>query len=171
MKAVTTLKTNKAVGPMNGRFVALIHPKTAYDLFSDPVFQAVLSYARERGDNNPFITGFIGTAFGIDFFETPNGYSAANSQPIDVFSSMIFGKGSFGIGGLAAFMPAMMKETEQSNHTFDQVRPLRLIDKPFGSTGVADPFDRLASIAWYTTYVTKVLDATFYVRVEHDVAL
>lgn len=171
MKGVTTLKTNKAVAPMAGKFPALIHPKGVYDLFADPLMQAVLTYAKDRGDSNPFIRGYLGEAFGVSFWETSNGYSASNGT-VTVHSTMLLGKGSFGVGGLAAHMPAIVKEMmDKSSHTFEEVRPLRMIDKPFGSSGSADPFDRLASIAWYTTFVAQVLDATFYVRIEHDTAL
>jgi N4-gp56 family major capsid protein len=170
MKAVTTLKTAKASPPSGNNFPAIIHPKSVYDLFSDAVFQAVLSYAKDRGESNPWMTGYLGTAFGVDFYETSNGYSVAST--VDVYSTMIIGKGAFGCGGLGAYMPQVIREEQNgTGHTFEKVRPLRLIEQPFGSTGVADPFNRLASIAWYTTFVAIVLDATFYVRIEHDTAL
>jgi N4-gp56 family major capsid protein len=172
MKAVTSLKTNKAVAPMSGKFPAIIHPKGVYDLFSDPLMQAVLHYAKNRGDDNPLIRGYLGEAFGVSFWESPNAYYAANSQPINVYSTMVLGKGAFGVGGLAAHMPQIVKEMkDKTGHTFEDVRPIRMIDKPFGSTGTADPFDRLASIAWYTTFVAQILDASFYVRIEHATAI
>jgi N4-gp56 family major capsid protein len=172
MKAMTTLRSNKAVGPLkNGNYPALLHPKSCYDMYADTLFQSVLAYSKDRGEQNPWITGHIGTAFGVDFYETANGYYADNGT-VDVYSTMILGKGSFGVGGLAAYMPQVIREQQnKGNHTFEKVRPLRLIQKPFGSTGTADPFDRLASIAWYTTFCAIVLDNTFYVRIEHDVAL
>lgn len=173
MEGVTTLRTNKAVGPLTGgKFPALLHPKVVYDMFSDPLFQAILSYSKERGDSNPWISGHIGDAFQVSFYETPNAYSQTNTGSVVVYSNLILGKGSFGVGGLAAYMPQVIREQqEKSNHTFETVRPLRLIDKPFGTSGTSDPFDRLASIAWYTTLVVQVLDATFYVNIKGDAAL
>jgi len=172
MQAVTTLKSNKAVAPSAGKFPAIIHPKGVYDLFADPLMQAVLNYAKERGDTNPLIRGYLGEAFGVSFWESPNGYHTPNSTPVEVYSTMVLGKGAFGVGGLASYMPQIVKEQmDKSSHTFETVRPLRLIDKPFGSSGTADPFDRLASIAWYTTFVAQVLDESFYVRIEHDTAI
>lgn len=172
MTGVTTLKTNKAVGPLEGgKFPALLHPKTCYDIFNDNTFQNILHYSHDRGMNNPWITGHIGDAFGVSFYETPNGYHASNGS-VEVYSTMLLGKGAFGVGGLAAYMPSVIQEDQnKSNKTFEDVRPLRLIDKPFGSSGSADPFDRLASIAWYTTFVAQVLDANFYLRIEHTVDL
>jgi N4-gp56 family major capsid protein len=170
MKGVTTLKTNNARPPMGEKFPAIIHPKSVYDLYSDAVFQAVLSYAKDRGDSNPYFTGYLGTAFGVDFYESSNAYNVAST--VQVYSTMILGKGGFGVGGLAAYMPQVIREEQNgTGHTFETVQPLRLIDKPFGATGVADPFDRFASMAWYTTFVTVVLDSNFFVRIEHDTAL
>jgi N4-gp56 family major capsid protein len=171
MQAVTTLKAAKAAPVMGAKYCALLHPNSVYDMYVDPVFQAVLSYAQERGAGNPFIRGYIGEAFGVEFYETPNGYSVTNGT-VTVYYTHVLGRGAFGIGGLGAYMPQVIREQkEKSNHTYETVRPLRLIDKPFGSTGTADPFDRLASIAWFTTFVAKVLDANFYVRILHDINL
>lgn len=176
MKAVTTLKSNKAQGPMNGKFVCLLHPNAVYDLFSDTTFQSVLNYSQDRGANNPWSQGYIGEAFGVVFYETPNAYHADNAAgtPVDVYSTIILGKGAYGVGGLAAYMPKIVKEQNGNaaqNHTFEKVSPIKLIHKPFGSAGSADPFDSFATIAWYTTFVPKVLDANFYVRIEHATRL
>jgi N4-gp56 family major capsid protein len=172
MKMTTTLKTNKAVPAMNGLFPTLLHPYSSYDLYQDATFQAVLSYAKDRGEKNPWMRGYIGQAFGCSFWETPNGYSLANVLSVTVYYTMLLGKGGFGVGGLAAYMPQVIREQGDKNyHTMETVRPLRLIDKPFGSTGTMDPFDRLASIAWYTTFVAKVLNASFYGIIKHDTAL
>jgi N4-gp56 family major capsid protein len=172
LEALATLKANKAV-PINGTFPALIHPYTEYDLYQDPITQAVLSYSKERGDTNPWMTGYIGDAFGLSFYCTPNGYvnTAAGASSINVYNTLILGKQAFGIGGLAAYMPAAVKGMKQGNNTFQKVRPLRLIQHDFGSSGSIDPFNQRASIAWYTTFVAKPLDANFYVRVEHATTL
>ena len=148
---------------------AVSHPKTIYDLFSDPVMQAVLAYVKEDGDSNPWIEGFIGSAFGLAFYSTPNGYHTTST--VEVYSSTVIGKDSFGVGGLAGMMPSVVSEKQDGNHTFEEVRPVRLIDKPFGSAGTADPLNQRASIGWTSTYAFKVLDANFFVRIEHDTAL
>jgi len=86
---------------------------------------------------------------------------------------MIIGKSAFGIGGLAAYMPSAVtqKKGPDNNNTAQKVRPLRLIQKNFGSAGADDPLEQRASIAWYTTFVTVRLQETFMVRVEHGTSL
>lgn len=173
MEALATLKTAKAVPPMGGFYPCLIHPYTEYDLYQDSVFQSILAYSKDRGEGNAWITGYVGRAFGMEFFVTPNGYvnSSAGAGSIDVYYSMVIGKSAFGIGGLAAYMPKIMANGGNENNTFKKMRPLQLIQQPFGSAGSADPLNQRATIAWYTTFVTKVLDAAFYIRIEHDVRL
>ncbi len=148
-----------------------MHPYTIYDLFADPVMQAVLAYVKDKGDQNDWIEGYIGEAFGLSFWSTPNGYHTPNATPIEIYSTIVLGKDSFGVGGLAGMMPSVVSEKQDGNHTFEDVRPVRLIDKPFGSAGTADPLNQRASLGWTSTYAFKVLDATFYVNIKHDVAL
>lgn len=174
LEALATLKTNKAVAPLgSGMFPCVVHPYTEYDAFTDPTWQAVLSYTKERGDRNPWVSGYIGDAFGLSYYVTPNAYveSSAGAGSIDVYHSLILGKSSFGIGGLGSYMPDVMKAQQNGNNTFQNVRPLRLIDKPFGSAGTSDPLDQRATIAWYTTYCTKILDENFMLRIEHATSL
>jgi len=171
LKAITTLKTNKAAPVMDGKWPCLVHPKTIYDLFADPVMQAVLAYVKPDGPKNEWIEGFIGEAFGLSFYSTPNGYHTPNSGSVEIYSSTVMGKDSFGVGGLAGMMPSVVSEQKDGKHTFEDVRPVRLIDKPFGSAGTADPLNQRASLGWASTYAFKVLDATFFVRIEADTAL
>jgi len=74
---------------------------------------------------------------------------------------------------LAAYLPSAMNEQKGgsgANNTGVDVRPLRLISHDFGDIG-EDPFDLTATLAWYTTFVAKELDSTFYIRLEHDNSL
>lgn len=176
LEALATLKNNKAQPPMKGFYPCLIHPYTEYDLYQDSTFQAILSYVQNRGDGNSWINGYVGRAFGMEFFVTPNAYvnAAAGAGSIDVYTSLVIGKSAFGIGGLGAYMPKVMSSgpnAMDNNNTFKKLRPLRLIDKPFGSSGTADPLNQRATIAWYTTFVVQVLDSTFMIGIEHDTRL
>jgi N4-gp56 family major capsid protein len=173
LEANATLKTNKAKGPLNGIWPVLIHPYTEYDLFQDPTFQTVMSYIKQEGPANPWISGYVGDAFGARFYVTPNAYvnSGAGAAAIDVYNSMVLGRDSFGVGGLAGMMPAVVQASPNDNNTFSKVQPIRLIDKPFGSGGTADPMNQRATLAWFTTFGVKVLDSTFMVRIEHATAL
>lgn len=167
MEAVATLQAANARPVMDGKFPAIIHPKTQYDLMNDPVIQSFIINSNKAGDQ--FITGWIGDVLGVSFYMSSNAYSVASTY-VTAYLTMIFGKDSFGIGGLAAYMPSAMNESKNGNNTAVEVRPLQLIPHDFGEIG-EDPFNLTATLAWYTTYVTKVLDATMYIRLEHDNSL
>lgn len=173
LEALATLKTNKAQPSSGGKYVVLLHPYAEYDLYQDSVMQNVLYYSKERGESNPWTTGFIGEAFGMEFWSTPNAkiWVDAGATNADVLATLVVGKGAFGIGGLGAYMPQAVKGLREGNNTFAQVRPLRLIQKPFGSAGSEDPLEQRATIAWYTTFVSKILTQNFMVRIEHAATL
>lgn len=171
LEAVTTLKVAKARPLQDGLFGVLIHPHAEYDLYSDTTFQNLLYYSKERGEANPWTTGYVGDAVGCRFHCTPNArvFADGGAGGVDAYAALVIGKAAFGIGGLAGYMPQMIKIGKglENNNTLQKVRPVRLIQKDFGSSGTNDPMDRFATLAWYTTYVTKILTQAFMVRIEH----
>jgi N4-gp56 family major capsid protein len=173
LKALATLKNAKAVPGMSDKYVALIHPFAEYDLYQDNVLQNVLYHSKERGEDNAWTTGYIGDAFGVSFWCTPNARvdAGAGAGGANIYDSVVLGKGAFGIGGLGAYMPQAVKGMRNGNNTFAKVRPLRLIQKPFGSAGSEDPLEQRATIAWYTTFTAKVLVEGFMLRVRHGATL
>lgn len=175
LEAQSTLKTNKAVAPLgNGKYPVIIHPHAEYDCLTDPTWQAILLHSRNRGDgNSPFENNFLGEAFGMEFYVSANAYyeADAGSGNVDVYHALILGKGSFGVGGMASYMPGKIAAMRDGNNTYQKVRPLSLIDHDFGEAGSADPLNQRASLGWYTTFAVKVLDANFYVRIEHAATL
>lgn len=64
--AVRTLKRNNANPLKNGHYVAIIHPDVAFDLMSDPEWQAVKSNA----DPEDWYEGAIGRIAGVCFVES-----------------------------------------------------------------------------------------------------
>lgn len=173
LEAVATLKTNKAQPINNGLYVGMVHPYTEYDIFQDAIFQAIFFYTRERDGAkngvNPYTTGYIGVALGVEWYCTPNNkvFTDAGSGTTDVHATMILGKSAFGIGGLGGTMPSAVKSMQYGNNTGVKVRPLRLIQKNFDSGGTSDPLEQRASIGWYSTFVAKRLREQFMVRIEH----
>jgi len=64
-RAVTVLKNNLAA-PINGSYIAIVHPNVAHDLMSDPLWEAVKSY-----DPKDLYDSEIGRLFGVRFVESP----------------------------------------------------------------------------------------------------
>lgn len=178
LEGLTTLKVNNAKPIMDGLYPVLIHPYTEYDLMKDTTLASVFNYAIGKDSKSPWLTGYVGDALGYRFFSTSNAIEWVDGglSNADVFAALVFGKGSFGIGGIAAYLPTAAGIDEplsnESNNTFGgTIRPLKLIDKPFGSSGADDPLEQRASIAWYTTYVAKILRQPFMLRIEHGTTL
>jgi N4-gp56 family major capsid protein len=47
---------------------------------------------------------------------------------------------------------------------------MKNIVKPLGSAGTADPLEQRATSGWKATFVAKILNDAFLVRVEHAVS-
>jgi len=171
LEATATLKMANAKPLADNNFAVIIHPYAEYDIMKDTIFAAMFANAYNRGDEkNPYFTGFMGKALGCKFYVSSNAKVYATETP-DVYGALVIGKGAFGIGGLAAYMPDLISAEQDGNNTYENVNPLRLIDKTFGSAGADDPLEQRASMAWYTTFVAKRLQEAFMVRIEHGTTL
>ena len=47
---------------------------------------------------------------------------------------------------------------------------MKNIVKPLGSAGTADPLDQRSTSGWKATFVTKILNENFILRLEHAVS-
>ena len=114
--------------PINGKYVAIIHPYVAYDLMRDPEWIDAHKYAAP--DN--IYEGEIGEIAGVRFVQTteakvytgdgcPNGLA--------VFGSLFLGDGAYGV-------------TEVTGGG------LQTIVKQKGSAGTADPLDQRSSVGY-----------------------
>jgi N4-gp56 family major capsid protein len=162
-EAVRTLKTNNAKKitsminpstgidtiPVNSAFVAVVHPNTVYDLKSDASFVPVENYPSQMG----VMPGEVGKLDEVRFIESTYAkvFTGAGSGAIDVYATLIFGAEAFGVSRL-------------SGHAME------IIDKPLGSAGTADPLNQRASHGWKSWFVTKILNDSFMLRVEHAVS-
>ena len=90
-KAVTELRTNKAVPRINDLYAAYLHPRQAADLRADSGtggFQALTQYV----DRTPFVAGAVGVIEGAFVVETPRVPYAANSGSVNVYKAVVAGR-------------------------------------------------------------------------------
>jgi len=92
-KAVTELRTNKAVPRINDLYAAYLHPRQAADLRAESGtggFQALTQYV----DRTPFVAGAVGVIEGAFVVETPRVPFAANtnSPAVNVYKAVIAGR-------------------------------------------------------------------------------
>ena len=144
-KAVKTLKKNHAQ-TFDGYFVAIIGPDTMYDLQEDEAFVKVSQYQ----DKENIYTGEVGRLFGVRLVETTEAkiFEGAGASGADVASVIVLGQYAYGVTSLKGAKP-------------------RVIVKPAGSAGTADPLDQISTVGWKMDgFGAKLLQPEYAVRSE-----
>ena len=144
-KAVKTLKKNHAQ-TFDGYFVAIIGPDTMYDLQEDEAFVKVSQYQ----DKENIYTGEVGRLFGVRLVETTEAkiFEGAGASGADVASVIVLGQYAYGVTSLKGAKP-------------------RVIVKPAGSAGTADPLDQISTVGWKMDgFGAKLLQPEYAVRIE-----
>ena len=144
-KAVKTLKKNHAQ-TFGGYYVAIIGPDTMYDLQEDEAFVKVSQYQ----DKENIYTGEVGRLFGVRLVETTEAkiFEGAGAGGADVASVIVLGQYAYGVTSLKGAKP-------------------RVIVKPAGSAGTADPLDQISTVGWKMDgFGAKLLQPEYAVRIE-----
>lgn len=154
-RAVRTLHRNDAMELPDGFYVSVVHPDALYDLQSDTTTGGWID-ANKYTDSNAskLLQGEVGKIHGVRFLQTSNAYqrSAAQSgvtSSSTLYVTSVFGTDAFGV-------------TELQN--------LKTYVKPFGSSGISDPTDKVATAGWKTTFGANVLNSSFFVNISHTVS-
>lgn len=162
-KVVRLLKNNKArrmtkmvdattgygTTPLNASYIGLVHPNTTYDLKAITGFTSIEKYASTAG----VMDGEVGKYDEVRFVESTNAkvFTGEGASAIDVYSTIIFGMDAYGTSRISG-------------------EAMKNIVKPLGSAGTADPLDQRATSGWKATFVAKILNDAFLVRIEHAVS-
>ena len=144
-KAVKTLKKNHAQ-TFGGYYVAIIGPDTMYDLQEDEAFVKVSQYQ----DKENIYTGEGGRLFGVRLVETTEAkiFEGTGADGADVASVIVLGQYAYGVTSLKGAKP-------------------RVIVKPAGSAGTADPLDQISTVGWKMDgFGAKLLQPEYAVRIE-----
>ena len=139
---------------INGDYIGIIHPYTAYDLMRDPDWRDPHKYA----DTTNLYEGEIGKIGGVRFVQSTEAkiwrdstcpaQSGATPAYYAVFASLFFGDGAYGT-----------TEVEGGG--------LQTIVKQKGSAGTADPLDQRSSVGWKALKTAEILLPSYLIRVEH----
>lgn len=162
-KTVRLLKNNKArrmtkmvnattgygTTPLNASYIGIVHPNTTFDLKAISGWTSIEKYASTNG----VMEGEVGKLDEVRFVETPNSkvFAGAGAVGIDVYSTIVFGSDAYGTTRISG-------------------EAMKNIVKPLGSAGSADPLDQRATSGWKATFVAKILNDAFLVRLEHAVS-
>lgn len=131
MKAVRTLKANKAEPISGNDYVCIIDPYLAYDLMGDDRWQKVKEY-----DPSDMYKGEIGKLFGVRFVDTTQNMELEESEKegnsAKLHRAFFFGKNAYG-------------STNNKGNCETIVQP------------ATDPLHQVSTIGWKGHHVAKIL--------------
>ena len=150
-KSVRTLRRNDATPQDDGNFVAVAHPDAIFDLQGDTTVGGWVT-SNTYADATNIFTGEVGKFYGTRFLESSNAFTRGSSfatgsavvASTTIYVTSIFGKDAFGVS---------------------ELQQLKTYVKPFGSGGVGDPTDKIATAGWKTMFGANMLNTNFYVDI------
>ena len=130
--------------PINAAFVGIVSHNTLFDLKNQTGWTSVEEYASQKD----VMDGEVGKLDDVRFVMTTN--ASTVSSTVTVHRTMILGMDYYGISRVSG-------------------EAMRNIVKPLGSGGTADPLDQRSTSGWKASFVAKILNENFAVRIEHGV--
>lgn len=144
-KAVTALKAADAKPFEDGKYVAIIHPYTAYDIMQDPNWVDAHKYAQPK----ELYDGELGEIAGVRFVESTNAPILnstlyKNAEETSTFATFIFGPDAYGASALeGAAMETIVKPKEM----------------------IGGPLNQFSTIGYKLTFGGVILQPTALIRV------
>lgn len=162
-EAVRTLQGNNAkyitevIDPSNGFntspvpacFVGIISEDTLYDLEDDPDWVTYEEYAQTGRRLGDFEEGKIGRVR----FVNAGSNAKTFSSTVTVHATLIIGREFYGISRIAGEEMAMIVKSSKDN-----------------TTDTSNPLNLRSTAGWKITFVAKILNDNFAVRIEHAVS-
>ena len=138
--------TGIATEPVASAFIGICHTNISPTIRGFSTFTRVEKYSNP----NQKMKGEIGKYQNVRFLETTQAtvFTGEGNGGVDVYSTIIFGKRAFATTRIAG---AAMQN----------------IVKPLGSGGTSDPLDQRETSGWKSSFVAKILNNNFIVRIEH----
>jgi len=171
--AYATLQANNAL-PVDGEyFICIIHPHTWASLSNDPTFVNLFIDGSPRDNSNPLRTGYLGDIMMCRIYISSNAREYANGGvgSTDVYSMLFIGKESYGVSGIASFLPDNVDMGGPDGKPLTgagvSASPVEIIAKQAGSAGSDDPLNQRATVGWKGALATNVLNSAFIVDLEH----
>lgn len=151
-RAVRSLRRGDAMEQTDGLFVAAVHPDSLYDLMSDTSTGGWIDANKyTEGNADKLLQGEVGKIAGARFLETSNAYVRGTgvTASASIYVTNFFARDAFGV-------------TDLQN--------LETIIHGFGTGGVADPTNKVATAGWKCTFGAAPLNSAFQVSVSHAVS-
>lgn len=142
---------------------ALIHPRVSFDVMADQAWRNPNEYRGDFGANS-ITYGELGMLYGVKFIESTDApvFTGTGGGGIDVYGTIFYGKGFYGIRDLAAAPTATPDARTQKGISVSGVPvETETKDDPLGQFGVA---------GWKSSFVAVILQSTFGWRLESAVS-
>lgn len=146
-KGIRSLTANNAKKLDGGFWACVMHPYQVYDLQGDTTAGGWINANTYQSGVDGLFTGEVGRIMGIKVLETSNGKTLATSSVVGssvVYEAQLLGKEAFGV---------------------TELQGLEIIMHGFGSAGVADPTNKIATAGWKTTFGTTVVNSLYGVNI------
>lgn len=149
MTRMVNPSTGFNTSPINAAYIGIISSNTLYDLKNEAGWVPVEEYASQKD----VMDGEVGKMDDVRFVMTTNAnvQSSSGAGSIDVHDTLIMAQDFYAISRISG-------------------AALRNIVKPLGSAGSADPLDQRQTSGWKATFVAKILNENFAVKIEHAVS-
>ncbi len=173
LEAYSALAASNAL-PIEGvYYIAIIHPHTFASLMDDATFVNLFTEAVNESGGSALRSGYMGDILMCRIYVSSNAREYANGGvgSTDVYSMLIIGKESYGVTGIANFLPDDVDmggpEGLPLTGGGEAVSPVEIISKQLGSSGSDDPLNQRATVGWKGALATSVLNSAFIIDLEH----
>ena len=140
-KAVRLLKRVDAE-PIDGDYVAIVHPDISYDLMQDEEWVSANQYAGSQ----KIFEGEIGKMYKVRFVESTQAKIIKPSS-LPIYGTLVLGENAFGVTSING-------------------GGIETIVKQLGSGGTADPLNQRATAGWKLNKTAAILTQEYMVRIE-----
>jgi len=169
--AMTKGSVNVGTVPILASYYAVCHPDVAHDIAGlGSAFKSVETYAGQVSVL-PGEFGYYGRGgFGLRFMSTADasidsgagatgagsaGLRTTSGDNIDLYSISVYGRHNVGTLGLGNEVPTDAGMVDR------KMSMIQVINKPFGSSGTADPLDEFSTLGWKMWCAAKVLNGNW----------
>ena len=131
--------------PIPKSYIGIVHPEISLTLKHISGFVPVEKYPNKA----TVMEGEIGYFEEVRFIETTNAkvFTGLGGAGIDVYGVLILGMNAYGTSRISG-------------------EAMKNIVKPLGSGGTQDPLNQRATTGWKGTFITKILNDSFMIRLE-----
>ncbi len=166
---MTSGSQNVNSAPILASYWALCHPDVAVDIAAMTGFVSVERYAMSTSIVPGEFGYYSGAGVGVRFVLSQDASRDVNSgaavsgadlnstgaSVIDTYATVVYGKDAFGSVGLG------QQHTDGVYRAGDNTGGWDMIFHPRGSSGTADPFDEIGTLAWKAYFAGAVLNTAF----------